>query len=83
MAGVEIPYPLFVTTIRTGSSLPGRVDQIMQLAKSPAAVPASPPITTETPSPPCRFCMMAVPGAMTYWTSITLVTGITFHSGIA
>ena len=44
---------------------------------------ATTPMTTDTPSPPCRLCIMAVPGAITYWTSITLVTGITFHSGMA
>src|SRR5919201_508938 len=38
-AGVEMPQPLFMTTIRTGSSFPGRVDHTRHEAKSPSAVP--------------------------------------------
>jgi hypothetical protein len=74
---------LFVTTTRTGSSWPGRLLQRRQLSKSPSAVPASPLTVMLSPSPPCRFCISAEPGAMTHWTSITLVTGTTFHSGMA
>src|SRR5438445_12359523 len=29
-------------------------------------------------SPPCRFCTMAVPGAMRYWISITELIGIQY-----
>ena len=36
---VEMPQPLFMTIISTGNSLPGRVLQIMQVAKSPSADP--------------------------------------------
>ena len=41
-----------MTMMSTGSSLPGRVHQIRQEAKSPSAVPASPPMTMVMPSPP-------------------------------
>ena len=47
-----MPQPLFMTIISTGNSLPGRVLQTMQEAKSPSAVPASPPATMVIPSPP-------------------------------
>src|SRR5262245_30914492 len=77
---VEMPHPLLVTMISTGNALPGGVLQTRQEAKSPSAVPASPPVTMVTPSPPTRFCTWAVPGAMTYCTSITDVTGMTFQS---
>ena len=46
---VEIPQRLFCTVINIGSSWPGREAQIKQLAKSPSAVPASPPVTIEIP----------------------------------
>ena len=69
-----------MTQIKIGSSLPGRVDHTRQLAKSPSAVPASPPVTIVIPSPPKRFCAIAVPGAIAYWTSIGELTGVTFHS---
>ena len=69
-AGVEMPHWLLVTMISTGSSLPGRVLQTRQVAKSPSAVPASPPVTMVMPSPPWRFCASAVPGAIAYCTSI-------------
>ena len=75
-----MPQPLLVTIISTGSSLPGRVLQTRHEAKSPSAVPASPPVTIVMPSPPCRFCTRAVPGAIAYCTSITEVTGTTFQS---
>jgi hypothetical protein len=78
---VEMPQRLLVTIMSTGSSRPGWVDQFRHVSKSPSAVPASPPITTVMPSPPCRFCIRAVPGAIENCTSITLVTGSTFHSG--
>ena len=55
--------------------------QFRHVSKSPSAAPASPPITTVIPSPPCRFCTSAVPGAIEYWTSMTLETGSTFHFG--
>jgi hypothetical protein len=74
---------IVVTMIRTGSSWPGRVDQIMQDAKSPSAVPASPPVTMVMPSPPTRFWTCAVPGAMTYWISITELIGTMFQSRLA
>ena len=79
-AAVEMPQPVLVTTISTGSSLPGRLLQTRQEAKSPSAVPASPPVTMVMASPPARFCIRAVPGAITYWTSMTEVTGTTFQS---
>ena len=37
-------------------------------------------MTAGMPSPPWRFCIRAVPGAMTNCTSITELTGTTFHS---
>ena len=78
-----MPCPLFVTSTSTGTSFPGRLLHSRQLSKSPSAVPASPLTATLSPSPPCRFCIRAVPGAITICTSITLVTGTTFHSGMA
>lgn len=51
-AGVEIPYWLFVTIMRHGTSLPGREHQMRHVAKSPSAVPASPPCTIVIPRPP-------------------------------
>ena len=81
--GVEMPQPLFMTMISTGSSLPGRLLQIRQEAKSPSAVPASPPTTMVTPSPPCASASSAVPGAIAYCTSITELTGTTFQSRLA
>src|SRR2546423_6008833 len=80
--GVEMPHLLLVTTISIGSAFAGREDQIRQLAKSPSAVPASPPVTRVIPRPPTRFCAIAVPGAIEYCTSIGLDTGTTFHSRI-
>ncbi len=66
-----MPQPLFMTIISTGSSLPGRVLQIRQDGEVALGVPASPPMTMVMPSPPCRFCTRAVPGALTHWMSIT------------
>ena len=43
-----MPHWLFMTIINTGSSWPGRVLQIMHVAKSPSLDPASPPTTTVT-----------------------------------
>src|SRR5216684_3748360 len=77
---VEMPHLLLVTQMRTGSGLAGRDDQIRQLAKSPSAVPASPPVTTVMPRPPARFCAIAVPIAIEYCGSMGEVTGATFHS---
>ena len=74
-----MPHWLLVTMIRIGSSLPGRELHTRQVAKSPSAVPASPPVTMVMPSPPWRFCASAVPGAIAYCTSIGLVTGTMFH----
>jgi hypothetical protein len=74
-----MPQALFMTVMSTGSSCPGRLLQMRQVAKSPSAVPASPPTTMVTPSPPCRFCTRAVPGAMAYWISMTELTGTTFQ----
>src|SRR6267378_3039694 len=76
----EMPPLLVVATIRMGSGLAGRDDQIRQVEKSPSAVPASPPVTTVMPRPPARLFAMAVPGAIEYCTSIGLDTGTTFHS---
>ncbi len=78
-AGVEMPYWLLVTMIRIGSSLPGRELQMRHEAKSPSAVPASPPWTMVIPRPPARFCAIAVPGAIANWTSIGDEIGTTFH----
>ena len=78
-AAVEIPPPLFMTMMSTGSSFCGRVLQIIHEAKSPSDEPASPPTTMVMPSSPCRFCTSAVPAAMVYWIAITDVTGTTFH----
>src|SRR5438128_5688106 len=80
---VEMPQPLFMTIIRMGSLLLGRVDQTRHEEKSPSAVPASPPTTMVMPSPPSRFCTMAVPGALTHWMPIHELTGTTFHSFLA
>ena len=80
--GVEMPHLLLVTTISIGSGFAGREDQIRQLAKSPSAVPASPPVTTVIPRPPARFCAIAVPMPIAYWASIVEVIGTTFHSKI-
>ena len=58
--------------INIGSSKPGRAAQMRQLAKSPSAVPASPPCTIVIPSPGppsetrARFCAIAVPMAIEY-----------------
>ncbi len=79
-AAVEIPHWLWVTMMRMGNSCPGRLLHTRQLAKSPSAVPASPPVTMVMPSPPKRFCAIAVPGAMTYWTSMGELTGATFQA---
>lgn len=79
LAGVEMPQPLLVTTMSTGSSIPGRVDQTRQVAKSPSAVPASPPWTMVMPLLLARFWASAVPGAIEYWTSMGDEMGTTFH----
>ena len=50
-----MPEPLFMVVMRTGNSLAGRVLQAIQVAKSPSAVPDSPPMTMVTPSSPWRF----------------------------
>src|SRR5262245_54858227 len=63
---VEMPQPLFMTIMSTGSLLLGRVDQMRHEEKSPSAVPASPPTTIVMLSPPSRFCTIAVPGALTH-----------------
>src|SRR5260370_15990856 len=78
-AAVEIPDWLLVTMIRIGNSFAGRELQTRQLAKSPSAVPASPPVTIVIPSPPWRFWAIAVPGAIEYCTSIGELTGTTFQ----
>src|SRR2546421_6856102 len=80
LQAVEMPHLLFVTTIRIGSGLAGLDDQIRQEAKSPSAVPASPPVTMVIPRPPARFCAMPVPMQIEYCGSITELTGTTFHS---
>src|SRR6266436_6429378 len=80
--GVEIPHLLLVTMMSIGSGSAGREDQMRQLAKSPSAVPASPPVTTVIPRPPARFCAIAVPMPIAYCASIVEVTGTTFHSEI-
>src|SRR5437773_5346986 len=77
---VEMPHLLLVTTINIGSGLAGRDAHTRQVAKSPSAVPASPPVTMVIPRPPARFWAMAVPGAIEYCTSIGDDTGTTFHS---
>ena len=75
---------MFVTIDQDRQLAAGRVLQIRQEAKSPSAVPASPPVTIVMPSPPgTRFCISAVPGAIAYCTSMTEVTGMTFHSRLA
>ena len=75
-----MPYRLFVTIMRSGSSLPLRELQTRQVAKSPSAVPASPPCTIVMPFAPCpRAARSAVPIAIEYWTSIGELTGTTFH----
>ena len=79
---VEMPHLLLVTTINIGSGLAGRDAHTRQVAKSPSAVPASPPVTMVIPRPPARFWAMAVPGAIEYCTSIGLETGTTFQSRI-
>src|SRR5437868_6854523 len=77
---VEIPHLLLVTMMRTGSGFAGRDDQTRQVAKSPSAVPASPPVTMVIPRPPARFCAIPVPMHMEYCGSMTELTGTTFHS---
>ena len=76
--GVEMPHRLLVTIISIGSSQPRRDDQISAVAKSPSAVPASPPCTIVMPLPPSR-CARAVPIAIENWISIGDVTGTRFH----
>ncbi len=78
-AGVEMPHWLLVTSMRQGSSAPGREHHTRHVAKSPSAVPASPPCTMVMPLPPARLLAMAVPGAMENWTSMGELTGTTFH----
>src|SRR5260370_17312088 len=78
-AAVEIPHWLLATMIKIGNSFPGRELHTRQLAKSPSAVPASPPVTIVMPSPPWRFWAIAVPGAIENCTSIGELTGPTFH----
>src|SRR5438128_9110125 len=77
---VEIPHLLLVTMMRMGSGLAGRDDHTRQLAKSPSAVPASPPVTMVMPRPPARFWAIPVPMHIEYCTSITELIGQTFHS---
>ena len=77
---VEMPHLLLVTMMRMGSGLAGRLLHTRHEAKSPSAVPASPPVTMVMPSPPWRFWAMAVPGAMEYCTSMGEDTGVMFHS---
>ena len=74
-----MPYWLFVTRMRIGSSCPLRELHTRQVAKSPSAVPASPPVTMVMPFEPVARCAIAVPGAIEYWTSIGDDTGATFH----
>ena len=75
-----MPHWLLVTMISSGSALPGRELQTRQVAKSPSAVPASPPCTIVMPVAPARLLRArAVPGAIEYWTSIGELTGTTFH----
>jgi hypothetical protein len=80
LASVEMPQPLLVTSIRIGSSALGRLDQTRQVAKSPSAVPASPPWTMVMPWLLARFWAIAVPGAMENWTSMGEVMGTTFQA---
>ena len=50
------------------------------LAKSPSAVPASPPCTIVMPLAPVSLrCARAVPSAIGNWIAIGEVTGATFH----
>ena len=53
--------------------------QTRHVAKSPSAVPASPPWTMVIPCPPARLLARAVPGAMEYCTSMGELTGTTFQ----
>ena len=80
LADVEMPQLLFWMTISTGNSWPGRVDQTRQEAKSPSAVPASPPVTMVIPRPPARLCAIPVPMQIEYCGSITELTGTTFQA---
>ena len=78
--GVEMPHRLFVTIISSGSSLPLRELHTSAVAKSPSAVPASPPCTIVMPFAPVPLrCARAVPIAIENCTSIGDVTGTTFH----
>ena len=81
--GVEMPYLLFVTIMRMGSSCPLRELHTRHVAKSPSAVPASPPCTMVMPLPAPRLawlaCACAVPIAIEYCTSMGELTGATFH----
>ncbi len=73
-----MPQRLFVTIISIGSSAPLRELHTSAVAKSPSAVPASPPCTIVTPF--ACFCAFAVPIAIENCTSIGELTGTTFHA---
>jgi hypothetical protein len=79
--GVEMPYRLLVTIMSSGSSWPLRELHTSAVAKSPSAVPASPPWTIVMPFAPVPArCARAVPIAIENCTSIGELTGATFHS---
>src|SRR5438067_11109542 len=79
---VEMPHLLLVTTISTGSGLAGRDDQTRQVAKSPSALPASPPVTMVLSRTAAGLCAIAVPHAIGYCASTGVENGTTFHSRI-